>query len=448
MFNWYSDNIVNDYKILTRKGGAMKRSLMAIVILFVVLYPVIFAESLYAWWSQPNNMHYKLITLSESKLKSGGLYDGNALYKASSCPDGPNKSIDHKDPSRIKVNFCSTVGMALTGVKIGPVNCRSDCKSTIDCIGRTFHYLADLADSTHADNHIEDSRKHAHDRFVKIKRDPGMSQQVKEYNHALAGFNNNSVAHYNAVVKYIHDTTSSAPKNLKDLKDELRAANNKGRGIARDTARDKVFVKNFALIEAGQDKLIDLYKKELAAYASGICIDTPAYCEGLEKQINQACHEKNVAKVKSYIQLAKNAKALNDPGCRDLRNIINNEKRKLQECSGPVTQGGTVAPTIREWLVWHSCGAKGGFWCRLNVEFTTEKNLEQKLKKKPTVLGHYPTKVEAIRNTCNKEIKMDNIWRGGQFACGARMTKIRGGDFCVDDFVKTTADGKHNICRE
>jgi hypothetical protein len=252
---------------------------------------------------------------------------------------------------------------------------------------------------------------------------------------------------YNSFVNYIDkqmDGYRDGQTRVKGLKEKLREANNKQQGKPRNDARDAVFVTNFALIKAGQDKLVDLYKTELGKDASEICKDTPAYCKGLEKQIDQACHEKNLTKVKSYIQLAKNAKALNDPGCRDLKNLINNEKRKLQECSGPVTHGGTVAPVTpakRQWFVWHKCDAKGGWWCDLYLREDTEAHLKQRYKT-ITILGKYQTKTDAIRQTCRS---LSNIRRGGEFAHGA-LANIGGGTFMVSEFVKS--QGKGFVCRQ
>jgi hypothetical protein len=268
----------------------MKRSLKTILTLFFVLCTFVLTESLHAWWSKPNNMHFRLLNLSQSKLVEVGLFNFAILQTASNCPDGPNKSLVHKDPERIRLNFCATVGMALKGNPIGPIDCRHDCQSITDCMGRTFHYLEDLADSTHADNHIEDSRRHAYDRFDKIKGNPRLGQYIQKYNGI---FSNKS---YMSLINDIHRETSY-------LKDDLRKANNKDTNT-RTTERDEVFAKNFALIKASQDRLIDLYIAEFKAYASNTCKDTPAYCKGLEKKIRQVCLAKDVNNVKRLLDEA------------------------------------------------------------------------------------------------------------------------------------------------
>lgn len=158
-----------------------------------------------------------------------------------------------------------------------------------------------------------------------------------------------------------------------------------------------------------------------------ITIRAEDLCRQFETQITQACHAKDINQVNVLLSRA------NAAGCKIPSSAYKN-------CSTPQPSSG------QSWLVWHSCDSKGGFWCRLKVEFTTEKNLEQRLKKKPTVLRGHATKVEAIRMTCRNDIKMDKIWRGGQFAAGAYLANVRSGVFCVDDFVKST--GGKFVCRE
>ncbi len=270
----------------------MKQSLKTILTLFFVLCTFVLTESLHAWWSQPNNMHFRLLNLSQSKLLEIGLFN-MALEKASGCPDGPNKSLVHKDPGRVKLNFCAAVGMALKGDPHGPVNCRHDCQSIADCMGRTLHYLDDNIDSTHIDSEhvMNDLRHHAYNRFNEIKMNPRLGQYIMDYNSIISN---------KSFINDIHKETSR-------LRAELRTANNIKDINTRTTERDEVFAKNFALIKASQDRLIDLYIEEVKAYASNTCKDTPAYCIGLEEKIRQVCLVKDVNSGKRLLNEAKAA---------------------------------------------------------------------------------------------------------------------------------------------
>jgi hypothetical protein len=99
----------------------------------------------------------------------------------------------------------------------------------------------------------------------------------------------------------------------------------------------------------------------------------------------------------------------------------------------------------QQWIVWHPCDAKGGWWCKLNLEQTTEERLTRRLKKKPVIFGKYATKREAIRATCGS-ITLNNVWRGGQFAACSQLSHARGGVFCVGEFVKAAGSGF--VCKE
>jgi hypothetical protein len=101
--------------------------------------------------------------------------------------------------------------------------------------------------------------------------------------------------------------------------------------------------------------------------------------------------------------------------------------------------------TVQQWIVWHPCDAKGGWWCKLNLEQTTEERLTRRLKKKPVIFGKYATKREAIRTTCGS-ITLNNVWRGGQFAACSQLSHARGGVFCVGEFVKAAGSGF--VCKE
>jgi len=316
----------------------MKRSLKTIVTLLFVLCTFVLTESLHAWWSsgkhEKRKMHFNLITLSESKLKAEGLFNRETLDFASQCPDGPDKTFDHKNPIRMKENFCSIVGMALTKEKgSDPIKgCARECKTVIDCLGRTFHYFEDYADSTHIDSEhvMNDLRLYAYDHFNSLR--------VKSMDDQANYFYKNMSNDYNSFVDYIDkqmDGYKDGKTPVKGLKQKLWEANRKEQGKPRNDARDAVFITNFALIKAGQDKLVDLYKTELGKDASEICKDTPAYCKGLEKKIDESCKIKDLTKVKEYLKKAKEAKSHEEQACK---NLINREGTYLQKCKPvPVT---------------------------------------------------------------------------------------------------------------
>lgn len=111
----------------------------------------------------------------------------------------------------------------------------------------------------------------------------------------------------------------------------------------------------------------------------------------------------------------------------------------------PQPQTHQPSGVVQQWIVWHPCEAKGGWWCKLNLEKTTEERLSQRLKKKPIIFGKYATKQEAIRATCGS-ITLGNVWRGGQFAACSQLSHARGGVFCVGEFVRASGNGF--VCKE
>ncbi|HWR57872.1 MAG TPA: hypothetical protein VN328_03195 [Thermodesulfovibrionales bacterium] len=152
-------------------------------------------------------------------------------------------------------------------------------------------------------------------------------------------------------------------------------------------------------------------------------------CKRYEDEIAAACLGKNISRARTLMQEAERA------GCR-----IPTEIYRACESSPPGAS--------RQWLVWHECGAKGGWWCRLNLEETTAQRLEQKMerrKKKVVMLGQYKTKHEAIKKTCGM-IDIGRIWRGGQFAACPQLGNVNGGVFCVGEFVKSSGSGY--VCKE
>ena len=301
---------------------SMKQISLTGAALLCLIFILFLAETSHGWWSGKQNSHYHLITLSEQKLSSSGLYNPDILKDAASCPDGPHKNLlEHDKIVRVKENFCATVAASLSPPKFAPVNCAGDCQSTADCMGRTLHYLDDKADVTETD-HKEDLRRHVYERFGIIKQHPLLSRNLQHYASRL----------------FSPDTDTLAQRMFSErgpLIDDMRKANSPIE--TRAAARDAVFAKTFALVQAGQDRLIDLYHMERNKYASDICRDMPAYCVGLEKQIDQACQTKDLAAVKRLIDAARHAKAESHPSCRKLHA---NEKRYVQQCGGgPVSIG-------------------------------------------------------------------------------------------------------------
>jgi len=149
-------------------------------------------------------------------------------------------------------------------------------------------------------------------------------------------------------------------------------------------------------------------------------------CRTYENSVAAACTHGDLARARALAAEAERA------GCRIPAELY-------RACQTP-TPG-----AAREWIVWHPCDAKGGWWCRLNLEQTTEESLARRLKKKPIIFGKYATKREAIRATCGS-ITLNNVWRGGEFAACSQLSHARGGVFCVGEFVK--ASGRGFVCKE
>lgn len=290
-------------------------------ILFAFLCTLFFAEASPGWWSGEHNTHYHLITISSQKLSAAGLFDRDILRAASNCPDGPHKSpLDHDKIVRVKENFCATVGMTLLPGKAGPVNCVGDCQSPADCMGRTLHYLDDKADVTETD-HKEELRNHVYNRYFAIRQHPLLNQSLPYYYGQVAAPDTDSLARQLLAQRSI-------------LISDMRRANMPPE--TRVSARDAVFARAFALVQVGQDRLIDLYRMEVSKNAAAICRDTPAYCKGLEKQIQQACQRKDVVTVKRLINEARHATAHTKQECTKLHE---HENQYLQLCGGggPIT---------------------------------------------------------------------------------------------------------------
>lgn len=291
------------------------------IVLLSFLCILFFPESTPGWWSGEHNTHFHLITFSSQKLSAAGLYDRDILKAASNCPDGPHKSpLEHDKIVRVKENFCATVGMTLLPGKGGPVNCHGDCQSPADCMGRALHYLDDKADVTETD-HKKDLRNHVYDRYLVIRQHPLLNQSLPYYFGRVAAADTDSLA-----------GQLLAERSL--LINDMQRANMPPE--TRVSARDAVFARAFALVQVGQDRLIDLYHMEVGKNASAICRETPAYCKGLEKQIQQACQRKDVVTIKRLINESRQAYSHAKPECRKLHE---NENHYLQQCGGggPIT---------------------------------------------------------------------------------------------------------------
>ncbi len=149
-------------------------------------------------------------------------------------------------------------------------------------------------------------------------------------------------------------------------------------------------------------------------------------CAGYENSVRSACANGDLGRARAIAAEAERN------GCRIPAALY-------QSCQ-------TTPPGVaQQWIVWHPCDAKGGWWCMLNLQQTTEESITRRLKRKPIIFGKYATKREAIRATCGS-ITLNNVWRGGQFAACSQLSHARGGVFCVGEFVK--ASGSGFACKE
>lgn len=167
--------------------------------------------------------------------------------------------------------------------------------------------------------------------------------------------------------------------------------------------------------DSGHSRNMDHIRNHLTASPQKKCSD-------YENRVSAACRAHNLQQARTLMAEAEQA------GCRIPENIY-------RACQTP------LPGASRQWLVWHKCDEKGGFWCDLFLEETTEAKLRQR-EKKVTVFGTYQSKTDAIRKTCGglKKARM-----GGQFAHGI-LAEARNGLFAVGAFLKSSGNGF--VCRE
>jgi len=119
------------------RGNLLVKYKFGVVFLFMLFF---LSTTVYSWWSEPNNTHYRLTLMSKNLLSRMGLLFDHELRNGANEPDrieGLKKVLEHhRHFHRVEINFNSAVNLYR----------RRNNKGAAWVLASAFHYLQDAID--------------------------------------------------------------------------------------------------------------------------------------------------------------------------------------------------------------------------------------------------------------------------------------------------------------